>query len=303
MDAIDYTIIIPHKDSLDSLTRLLHSIPLSNRIEIIIVDNSNDQLSRNQITTDRNYSLFYSKPENFAGGARNVGMDNAHGKWLIFADADDYFTEEAFDVFSSYVDSEYDLIYFKVDSVYDDNTSMKSDRHIMYNSIVESYLEGKSSMLETRLSYLVPWGKMIKRELVSDRKIRFDEVIAANDVMFSTLVGYYSEGFTVDRHEVYVVTTRKGSLANRLDLQVTKSRYDVALRRNKFVKEHGLRGMQGSVMVYLYRAFNLGFVIFLSFIIEAIEYRQNIFIGCGNWYKTYRMLLKNNIKNKKYITR
>lgn len=89
---------------------------------------------------------------------------------------------------------------------------------------------------------------MIKRELVVQYNIRFDEVLAANDVYFSTLVGYYSKKFTIDTHEVYVITTRKGSLANRWDLPVIESRYHVALRRNLFLKKHGLKQNQGSVM-------------------------------------------------------
>lgn len=300
MPNIDFSIIIPQRNSLDSLTRLLDSIPVSDKIEVILVDNSFEPISMEDVKTNRSFQLFYSAPQFFAGGARNVGLDNAHGKWLIFADADDFFTPQAFDVFYSYIDSAADLIYFKSDSVYDD-TLEPSDRNVLFNSYIDGYTTGKLSEIEVRLAYLVPWGKMVKRQLVEQNNIRFDEVVAANDVYFSTLTGYYSKKFLIDSREVYVVTTRKGSLANRLDLPVITSRYHVVLRRNKFLKEHGLKHKQGSVMFFIYMSISFGPYVFLSFIADALRYRQNIFIGMRNWLKTYKKISFNTRKNRKYI--
>lgn len=299
----DFTIIIPFRDSINSIYRLLNTIPSSEKIEIIIVDNSIEPLTKESICSEKHFTLIYSQPNHYAGGARNIGIEHAHGKWLIFADADDYFTDNAFDIFYSYVDSEYDLIYFKVDSVYDDNILKKSDRHVIFNALIDSYLDGRCSSLETRLKYLPPWGKMIKRKLVENNEILFDEVLAANDVMFSTLVGFYAKHFCVDIHKVYIVTTRKGSLANRLDKQAIKSRFHVALRRNMFLKKHQLSKMQSSVMVYLYRGFKLGLNTFLYFLFLSIKYHQNIFIGWKNWFKTFMTLRKREIVNKDYLTK
>lgn len=133
--------------------------------------------------TNRPFQLFHSVPQSFAGGARNIGIDNAHGKWLIFADADDFFTPQAFDIFYSHLDDEADLIYFKSDSVYDD-TLEPSDRNVLFNGYIDDYVSGKLSEMGVRLSYLVPWGKMVRKDLVLQNSIRFDEVLAANDVYF-----------------------------------------------------------------------------------------------------------------------
>lgn len=301
-DNVIFSVIIPHKDSIDCISRLLNSIPKDDCIEIIIVDNSLLPIKTEDIITDRNYKLFYSEPNRFAGGARNVGIDNAHGKWLIFADADDFFTNRAFDIFSSHIDDENDLIYFETDSVYDD-TLCPSDRNLMYNKLIDDYLSGKISENAIKLQYLVPWGKMINRDFVIREKIVFDEVLAANDVMFSTHAGYLAKKFSVDSQKVYVVTTRRGSLANRQDLLVTKSRYMVALRRNKFLRSVGLRNMQSSVMLYLYRALKFGLRVFLLFLIDAIKYHQNVFIGWRNWAKTYKSLSLSDNRNKEYITK
>jgi len=53
----------------------------------------------------------------FAWRSRNVGLEHAKGKWLLFADADDFFVEDMYDIITSYVDSEVDVIFFKEKSV------------------------------------------------------------------------------------------------------------------------------------------------------------------------------------------
>lgn len=47
-----------------------------------------------------------------AGTCRNIGIDSSDGKWLIFADADDYFMPELYTNLKEYVDKLYDIVYF-----------------------------------------------------------------------------------------------------------------------------------------------------------------------------------------------
>ena len=300
-EKINYSVIIPHYNSLDSLPRLLNSIPECEDIEIIVVDNSPQKISATDVNTSRPFKLLYSSNSKRAGGARNAGIKVAKGKWLIFADADDFFTPEAFDIFSSYCESEHDLIYFKVRSVYDD-TLLPSDRDEMWNKIIDSYKSGNSDEMNTRLSYVVPWGKMVKRELVISNAILFDEVPVAEDVMFSTKVGHKAMNFTVNDCHVYVVTTRAGSLANRRDFEAINSRYMVQIRRNIYLKANGLKKMQGSIMYYLFLSLKFGIKPFLRVCRLAIKYGQNPFIGYKNWFKTYKNSKRQNKDNKEYIT-
>lgn len=299
---ISFSVIIPHRDSMSTLPRLINSIPDNPEIEIILVDNSDEPVKKNQIQVNRDYTLLWSEPSRFAGGARNVGLENAHGKWIVFADADDFFTTNAFNIFFSHINDEADLIYFKVNSVYDD-TLKPSNRNKMWCDYIDDYLSGKTDELECRLSYLVPWGKMIRRDLVEKEGIRFDEVIAANDAMFSTLVAYYCQSFTVSTDYVYTVTTRKGSLANNRNLDVLKSRYFVTIRRNRFLKKEGLSSRQASIMVYLFKSTEFGLKEFMRFLFVAIKNKQNIFRGYKNWIKTYRRINIDDKEKKEYLVK
>lgn len=302
MNKPTFSIIIPHRNSVDTLIRLLRSIPDDDRIETIVVDNSDSPLRKADLTKDKKFILKHSDPKRFAGGARNEGLTCATGEWLVFADADDFFTPSAFDVFFNYASSEYDLIYFKVNSVYDD-TLKPSNRNKMWCDYIDDYLSGKTDELECRLSYLVPWGKMIRRELVESNNILFDEVIAANDAMFSTRVAYSSRSFSVSTECVYTVTTRKGSLANSRNLEVLQSRYLVTIRRNLFLKEKGLAERQASIMVYLYKSLGFGIKTFSKFLFVAIKNKQNIFRGYRNWLKTLWKISTDDKEKKEYLVR
>lgn len=299
---MNISIIIPHRNSVDTINRLLNSIPVKETLEVIVVDNSTIPLKEDDIHWKGNLKISYSSPERFAGGARNVGLGMASGKWLVFADADDFFERDAFEIFGSYVESEFDLIYFGCNSVFDD-TLQPSDRHLMYQGLVDGYLEGRTSEIKARLYQVVPWAKMIRRSLVAENNIRFDEVIAANDMYFATQVGYYAKSFHADRRPVYVVTTRRGSLANRWNYDILYSRYVVGLRRNQFLKQHGLSKYQVSVMIYLHKAFEMSPKIFFSFIMLGIKYKQNLFVGCRNWFKTKKQVKVKEANTKEYIVK
>ena len=87
----DFSVIVPTwRGAIKYLPRLFDSIPEKEEIEIIVVDNSKDPVSKTEIQSEREITLLHSAPERHAGGSRNDGMAVAKGKWLLFADSDDF---------------------------------------------------------------------------------------------------------------------------------------------------------------------------------------------------------------------
>jgi len=212
----DFSIIIPQRNSLSTLSKLFSSIPDSANIEIILVDNSPIPIKKEDVGINRDYTLLWSPPDRYAGGARNIGIEKAKGRWLIFADADDYFSDTAFCTFNRYKDSDAELICFSCDGIYTD-TGEHSDRGDRYTNLVQGYLKGQRSEMQLRLCFPVPWAKMVSKKLVDRMKIRYDEVVASNDEFFSLLSGYYAKKIEAVDEVVYVVTVSKGSLTRRMD--------------------------------------------------------------------------------------
>ena len=301
----DFSIIIPHRNSVRFLPKLFSSIPKSDKIEVILVDNSPEPITMSQVReagVARDFTLLFSPPARGAGGARNEGIEHASGKWLLFLDADDFFAERAFDSFYKHLESHAEMIYFCMGGIYED-TGERSNRGDYYTNLVMDYRNVKIDEMRLRLSYSSPCAKMVSHELVDRHNIRYDEVLASNDTYFSMLTGYYATKIDTDPTEVYIATVSRGTLTRRRDFAVILSRYQVALRFNKFLKEHSLRDRQKSVMVYFYNARPYGIKKLLKMFGLAIKYRQNLFIGANRWS---RSLLKKQVidkKEEKYITK
>ena len=92
---IKYSIIIPHKDTPDLLQQCLDSIPVRMDTEVIVIDDDSnpEKVDFNNFPRwkGKYYSTIFTKKGLGAGYARNVGLEHANGKWVIFSDADDYF--------------------------------------------------------------------------------------------------------------------------------------------------------------------------------------------------------------------
>jgi len=297
----DFSIIIPHRDSLHFLPKLFSTLPKSPKVEIILVDNSAVPIKKEDVETDREFILLFSSPNRGAGGARNEGIEHAHGKWLIFVDADDYLPDDAFDIFYNLFNSDAELIYFGMDGIYSD-TGEHSERGDQYTQLVRDYLSRKKSEMDIRLGFASPCSKMVRRELIDRHHIRFDEVVASNDVYFSLLTGYYAKKIDAVDKITYIATVSRGSLTKRRDYEVINARYIVSLRRNKFLKEHGLHKYQSSIMIFLFQVRKFGIKKLFYFIGLLFKYSQNPFIGINRWVKTLFLYRYNSKRDKKYIT-
>ena len=240
-----FSIIIPHHDIPTLLQRCLDSIPDAPEVQVIVVD---DNSSEQKVDfshfpgLERQHTLcIFDKEGGGAGHARNIGLKHADGKWLVFADADDFFTQDAFHILDSHKDDPYDILLFKANSVNSDDM-LPSDRHLNLNNAVDNVQAGKITVKEALLTKPVPWCKMFRRNYIQQKELWFDETMASNDLMFVFKATCWAQddAVAVFDETLYIVTTRKDSL---IDKQYTNSdnflcRLEVQIRRNNFLKDY-----------------------------------------------------------------
>lgn len=237
------SVIIPHRDSVGTLPRLISSIPNDPRIEIIIVDNSINQLSVDDIPPHDNIRLYNSDYDKYAGGARNVGLQHATGRWLLFADADDYYTTEAFDLFLRNIDMVQDILYTGMTG-WNDTTNEYCSRGEIYADLVRGYLTG--GVTEEALRYLFhsPCCKMIRKEIVDKNNIRFSEVRFGNDALFSVQTGHYARSIKASDTITYVATLSNNNITRKTDFSAVRCRFTEDLKINRFLRRNKQRQWQ-----------------------------------------------------------
>lgn len=296
---INYTFIIPTRNIPLLLNRCLNSIPLRNDIQIIVVDDNSDP----SVVDFNNYpgndipnvEIHYTKEGKGAGYARNVGLNYVKGKWVIFADSDDFFSDDVESLLDDYANSDSDVIYFKVNSV-NSNTLEPSNRAVGFNHYIDLFNANKIDSLELGLNYCVPWGKIIRASVIKEHQIFYSETKASNDVYFATQLSLSSRKIHVDNRCLYCITFREGSLTNTQSLNILYDRLNERLKRNQLLIDSGHKKRIGSVaysILNIYKA--AGFKETIKAINIVLKSSTPLFTGWRNWLSTISFMKANKI--------
>lgn len=243
---IRYSIIIPHYDIPHLLGRLLNTIPEREDVQVIVVDDRspecNAYLERYAFLSRSNVEFYITDKNGGGGYARNEGLKHAKGKWILFADADDLFVDGFCDQLDEHYYDEEDIVFFFVNGVYSDNLSRKNLRDDYWNKECQKYLRTSDDKI-LRYKLVEPWCKMIRREMIAQNNVRFDETRVTNDYFFSVQAGYYAHSVKLSSAVMYVHTQREHSVSSGGWADTTANlriRLDVVLRVQIFLQERGI---------------------------------------------------------------
>ncbi len=241
---IVFSIIIPHYNIPHLLERLLLSIPYDKEdLQVIVVDDRSDKNVEELIRIKKRYEKcgveFYRNNTGAKGPGtcRNIALRHAAGKWVIFADSDDYFTEGFYDSIKIFSDSRADMVYFIPESINID-TGNPSDRHLGMEKMIGDYLSLHDRRSELLLRYAVaaPWSKLYKRKMITDNNLFFPDMIVSEDAVFCCKCGYYAGEVEASKERIYVVTERENSLTTAVSTEKFKLQTDAFAAICRYIK-------------------------------------------------------------------
>jgi len=289
------SIIIPHYNTPDLLEKLINSIPHKIDIQIIVIDdNSNQQLDILHAIQNKydNYVEFYknTSSKKGAGACRNIGLKHADGKWILFADADDFYLDGMYDKICPFFETDYDEVFFTPTSIYLD-TGAIANRHCDMKMHIDNYITNptRANLLKLKISLSTPCSKLINHQLINKYNIVFDEVLYFNDMMFSVKTGHYSKKITAVKDVIYCITRNKGSMTTNVSWEAYEIRLKEYLKVCKFVKTHysmrDVKIMHYTSLGMLYRAFQQHYGIKKYIYILNLFYRNRIPLFTWNQLK------------------
>ena len=168
------SIIIPVFNAEETLERTLDSVSsqLTSDTEVIIVDDGSTDNSLEAIKqfTSRKEQYWHVIHQENAGAAaaRNLAIENAHGDYLVFVDADDRVCDNALDSIMNATEGNFDIVGW--DWQNECNGQVRTFRQAEYSTPEEAIKNLMGGTMKWNL-----WLFAIKRSLVKQNSISFLE--------------------------------------------------------------------------------------------------------------------------------
>lgn len=257
-----FTIIIPFYNSASTIKRLIDSIPVREDIEVFIADD-NSRIDENRmlcsLTSERQQiSILRSETNLGAGHARNMALEKANGKWLIFADADDYFMPCFNECLNKYANADLDIVFFSATSIYEGSGEISTRHRAIENQVNAAQKNKKGAVDDLRFNFYGPVCKFVSRRMIAENNIRFQETFAFNDALFSVSVGYYAKKIEICGEPIYCITECPTSTSYTLSENVITSRIRAIFAVNRFYKNHSIKKFKMPLIPQIIYARKLG---------------------------------------------
>ena len=212
-DKITYSFVIPHKNSPTLLRRCLDSIPQRNDVEVIVVDNnsSDDIVDIKKLPGHEreDVSIIRDNESIGGGGARNTGLAKTKGKWVLFADADDYYLDGFLNGLDAFSSSNNDVVYFNFRNL---QNGKETELPFLLRGLKDAYSNQKDNQELLRYKFSAPWNKMISREFLEHYHITFEDCEVGNDILFNCQVGYHAQKIEIINKKLYNYIIHEGSV-------------------------------------------------------------------------------------------
>lgn len=181
--------------------------------EIILVDDGSTDGSAEACDEWKNkYDLIkvIHKPNGGLSDARNVGVNQAEGEYLVFLDSDDYWNDDLFleKIHDMTHMSNPDLVVFGYKKVLDEKELSIYTPRSESKTIEELVLAGEFN--------ICAWDKIVRRELISSNNITFRKGVFSEDMEWCSLLYKYVESVTVLSESPHSYRQRNGSITKRI---------------------------------------------------------------------------------------
>ena len=207
-DTAKVTIIVTAYNIEKYIERCLQSIfkQTYNNIEVFVVDDGSSDttgiIAEKYCKGKEHYR--YIRQENAGVSvARNVGIENASGDFIVFVDGDDYLDPIAIQEYIANIDQDTDILCscchaFTEESTYDDHffdrtyhmENMEEKERLFMQLLNGNY--GKPNG-KGATAVGVPWGKLYRRSFLNRYSIRFDpELRRMQDNLFNMYAFYHA---------------------------------------------------------------------------------------------------------------
>ena len=173
------------KQSVDSVLNQTYK-----NFEILLIDDgSTDNSPRicDEYAKENENVFAFHKKNGGASSARNVGIDNATGKYIFFLDSDDWIENNTLELMiASAFQEKSDLVFCEAQAVDDSGKKYESDNY----GYKTKYQTGNAfdimqRMIEKKEFHVAIWMLLLDRKIFTENNLKFREGIIYEDMIIS----------------------------------------------------------------------------------------------------------------------
>ena len=214
------SIVVPVYNVEPYISACLDSLYQQNQesLEVIFVDDCGKDRSidlvRDYIGTRglNNWKIVRHTHNRGLSAARNSGLREAHGDYVLFLDSDDTLAKDALCILTSPLqEKDYDCIIGGVDDGTLNSCSLQPRRIDGNEGILRSYANGEW--------YVMAWNKLCRREFLMSNNLYFEEGLLHVDVVWSFKLACTAQSICVLNEHTYIYNIRENSIMTSLNIE------------------------------------------------------------------------------------
>ena len=229
------SIIIPAYNAEAYLPQCLDSILAQERqdCEVIVVDDGSTDGTATQLQRYPDVKVIHQENRGMST-ARNRGLDEAQGEYILFVDSDDLLTDGALETLVAELSGE-DIIAFNAKKLHDATGEQTYHPTIREPETTDGWTYFCRHRLEsTDIHFVCIWQRAYRRQFLIDNNLRFaDGILRAEDDLFTTQVMLAAKTLRTITPCLYIYRIRANSITTTID----RRRFDDSLRVQRLLAD------------------------------------------------------------------
>lgn len=244
---VDISVIIPAYNAEKYIERCIESISCQTHkdLEIIVVNDGSTDNTQNileRIAKDEHRIKIIKKINEGQGPARNKGIEVARGKYIVFADADDWLEDNAYEtLFKIAEEKSCDIIACSYNMAYPDGR-IECKKNLKDMDIDLSKVDINSFLYDYFFKIKVGssvWNKMYRSELIKSNSVLMGNTRIGEDFFFNLSALVYSSKVCIVNKPLYNYFQPEQSVTRKYSKGVTKEYMNYLPKFINLIKNEG----------------------------------------------------------------
>lgn len=190
--------------------------------EVVVVDDGSSDDTRALLDqyAEENINLKVISQANAGmSTARNRGLEEAQGEYVMFVDSDDWLCDNALATIGPHLNGE-DVVCFDAKKyIENEDAYVENNRQLIENTMRGWDYFNQQRLLAAEIHFVCIWQRAYKVAFLKENELRFAEgILRAEDDLFTTMVMYHAQRIKTINECLYVYRVRERSITTTVDI-------------------------------------------------------------------------------------